>query len=110
MAGKSFKKTTSELFLTIPEPEKIEVEETQRKEIPVEYLPEPIRGALEKTATPEPIRAEHYQTRESKTKRVQLLMRPTTEKRLRESAQAQGISLNELINQIAEDYLEGKEA
>lgn len=44
--------------------------------------------------------------KESKTARLQLLVRPTTKERMRKLAAAQGISLNELINQILDEYVE----
>ena len=44
--------------------------------------------------------------REYKTERVQLLMRPTAKAALKQIANERGISLNELANQILEDYLE----
>ena len=47
--------------------------------------------------------SEHKQ--ESKTRRVQLLMRPGTVTTLQAKAKAQGISFNELLNLIAEEYL-----
>lgn len=45
---------------------------------------------------------------EFKTARVQLLIRPTIKNAIRSAAAAQGISLNELIGQILEQYAEGK--
>ena len=50
-----------------------------------------------------PLPSEHKQ--ESKTRRVQLLMRPGTVTTLQAKAKAQGISFNELLNLIAEEYL-----
>lgn len=44
--------------------------------------------------------------KESKTARLQLLVRPTTKERMRKLAAAQGISLNELVNQIFDEYVE----
>ena len=48
---------------------------------------------------------------ETKSERTQLLFRPTTKDTLREIAAARGISLNDLVNQILEEYIErqGKE-
>lgn len=45
---------------------------------------------------------------ETKSTRLQLLIRPTTKDALKEAAEAQGISLNELINQVLDDYIQGK--
>ena len=46
--------------------------------------------------------------RESKNQRTQILLRPTTKQTLRDMAEEQGKSLNELINSILEDYIDGK--
>lgn len=46
---------------------------------------------------------------ESKSARTQILLRPTTKEALRKAAEAQGISLNELINTVLDNYIEGKE-
>ena len=43
--------------------------------------------------------------RESKSKRLQLLVTPTTAANLKTAAAVQGISLNELCNRIFEEYL-----
>lgn len=45
-------------------------------------------------------------TKESKSVRMGLLIRPTTKKALRKAADMQGLSMNDLINQLIEDYLE----
>ena len=44
--------------------------------------------------------------KESKTARLQLLIRPTTKTRMRKLAAAEGISLNELVNQILDEYVD----
>lgn len=44
--------------------------------------------------------------KESKSERLQLLIRPTTKKRLKVEAIAQGVSVNDLVSTILEDYLE----
>lgn len=46
-------------------------------------------------------------TQEPKSQRVQLLIRPTTKQGIKEIAEAEGLSMNELINKILEDYLKG---
>lgn len=48
-------------------------------------------------------------TRESKSRRLQLLIRQYTYDGLKQSAAEQGISLNELANRIFEAYLKGVE-
>jgi len=44
--------------------------------------------------------------KESKSVRLQLLIRPTTKKRLKEAADAKKVSVNDLVSTILEDYLE----
>ena len=43
--------------------------------------------------------------RESKSERVQLLVRPATMKRLRKRAEEQDISVNELCNRLFDNYV-----
>jgi len=43
--------------------------------------------------------------KESKTERLQLLVRPATLKRLRRRAEEQDISVNELCNRLFENYV-----
>lgn len=45
--------------------------------------------------------------REGKSKRMQLLVTPTTASELRAVADREGLSLNELCNRIFETYLKG---
>ena len=44
--------------------------------------------------------------KESKTARLQLLIRPTTKDSMRKIAAAQGVSLNDLANTVFEEYIE----
>lgn len=44
--------------------------------------------------------------KESKTTRMQLLMRPLTKQALKRTADAKGVSMNDLVNDIIEEYLE----
>jgi hypothetical protein len=46
---------------------------------------------------------------EVKSKRFQLLLQPSMLKRLKDTATAQGISMNEVIHKALDQYLEGKE-
>lgn len=57
-------------------------------------------------------RAQHIEGSESYTKRVQLLMRPSTHAKAKQIAAAQGLSLNNFINGLIEGYVdqEGAEA
>lgn len=45
-------------------------------------------------------------TKESKTARMALLVRPTTKTALKKIADEQGLSMNDIINQLIEEYLE----
>lgn len=83
---KSFKSNAVENFLSdLPQEETETHVEPTRKKIPEKYLV----------------------PREYKSERMQLLVRPTTKKALKELAEENGISVNELINIIFEEYLEG---
>ena len=87
MAKKDFRKTAAELFIT-----------------PQEEKPEP-PAQPDKAAgfeVPKGYRLE----REYKTARMQLLIRPTTKEYIKKTAAAQGISMNDLINQILDEYAE----
>lgn len=69
--------------------------------------PEPERQAAEPTPRePEP-QAQRYtpHRREAKTRRMQILVKPSTYERLREKAEAEYTSLNDLINNAIEEYL-----
>jgi hypothetical protein len=44
--------------------------------------------------------------KETKSERMQLLVRPSIKKRLKAEAQAQGLSMNDLINNLLEEYIE----
>ncbi len=48
----------------------------------------------------------NYAFIETKSKRVQLLMQPSLHKRLKEAADAQGISFNEFVHRTLEQALE----
>ena len=46
--------------------------------------------------------------KESKSVRMTILIRPTVKTALKKSADSQGLSMNDLINQLIESYLEGQ--
>ena len=46
---------------------------------------------------------------ETKSKRVNLLMQPSIVERMKKTAQAKGLSLNEAINEAVKEYLEREE-
>lgn len=44
--------------------------------------------------------------KEYKTERMQLLVRPATKEAIKKAAAAQGLSMNDLVNQIFDEYIE----
>ena len=88
MAKKDFKKNTAEMFISTAaeEPE-------APKQIQGEGVTIPIGYKLVK---------------ENKSARLQLLIRPTTKEIIKKTAEAQGISVNDLINNILDEYAERK--
>ncbi len=44
--------------------------------------------------------------KENKSERMQLLVRPATKEAIRQAAAAQGLSMNDLVNQILDEYAE----
>ena len=46
--------------------------------------------------------------KECKTERMQLLIRPSTKKGLKVAAEQDGISVNELVNNILDEFIERK--
>ena len=46
--------------------------------------------------------------KENKSDRMQLLVRPTIKEAIKKEAAAQGVSMNDLVNCIFEEYLERK--
>ena len=46
--------------------------------------------------------------KENKSQRMQLLVRPALKDAIRAEAEAQGLSMNDLVNNIFEEYLERK--
>ena len=79
---KNFKKSTAEFFITEQAPE---AEPAQKKEY---EIPKGYRLI-----------------QEQKSVRLQLLIRPTTKEKIKEIAALHGESVNELINNILEDYI-----
>lgn len=88
---KDFKKTPAEMFISAAaEPQEQEAKETTSEQaqngvtIPKGYRLAP----------------------EQKSQRLQLLIKPSTKDGIKNAATMQGISVNELINNILEEYLE----
>ena len=89
MAKKDFK-NVNDLFITPVQP----------------AAPEPEKRETVRPARPAEIPAE---TQETKSDRLQLLIRPSTNKALAKEAKRKRISKNELINQILEAHTKGAE-
>ena len=85
MAKKDFKQNPAELFISAPE---------DAQEAP---------GQAQEGFT---IPQGYKLTRESKSLRMQLLVRPLTKEAIKAEADAQGVSMNDLVNTILEEYLE----
>lgn len=83
MAKKDFKKNPAELFIsTAEEPQAAPAQE----------------GAF--------IPKGYKLVKEPKSARLQLLVRPLTKEGIKRAAEAQGLSMNDLINQILDEYIE----
>lgn len=91
---KTFKTNPTELFLSAPA-----AHEPQQAE--------PAAAAAAQPATAAAIPQGYTLTRESKTKRLQLLIRPTTDTALQRIAAERGTSKNDLINQALEEFIKG---
>lgn len=85
--GKNFKKNPAELFISAAEEAPAETQQT----------PEGIT-----------IPKGYKLVKENKSERMQLLVRPATKAAIKAEADAQGLSMNDLINTIFEEYLERK--
>lgn len=103
MPKKNFKaQNPAEAFLTTPQEEKVEVVEPVKEENPA--------LSLKADTSKKPPQGYKYNPLyvETKSKRVQLLLQPSTQEALKEKAKEKGISFNELANEIFKAYLEGK--
>lgn len=92
MAKKDFKRSAAELFISTPQ------EAPRPKKEP----------AREKAGGDLPIGYKYELVREPKSERLQLLIRPTTKAAIKAAADREGVSVNELINNILEEYTQGK--
>jgi predicted DNA binding CopG/RHH family protein len=85
--AKNFKKNTAELFISAAdEPQEAPQTEQEGFSIPKGYR----------------------LAKEYKSERMQLLVRPALKEAIKQEAEAQGLSMNELVNTIFEEYLERK--
>ena len=85
MAKKDFKKNPAEMFIST-----------------AERQPEAAPANTESIVVPKG----YKMVREAKSQRMQLLVRPTTKDAIRKAAAAQGLSMNDLVNQILDEYAE----
>lgn len=83
MAKKDFKKSTAELFISTAD--------------------EPQEAPAQNAAV---IPKGYKLVKEPKSARLQLLVRPLTKEGIKRAAEAQGLSMNDLINQILDEYIE----
>ena len=88
MAKKEFK-TTSEMFLSTPAADQSATPVKEQGQLAAE------------------IPAGYKLVRESTPERAQFLLRPTTAAALKKAADERGISKNELVNQIIDEFLQG---
>lgn len=68
-------------------------------------------SAAEETPAPQPevsIPKGYKLVKENKSERMQLLVRPALKEAIRKAAEAQGLSMNDLVNNIFEEYIERK--
>lgn len=90
MAQKKSFKTPAEMFIS-------GAEQTAQ-----EYQAKPAQDAEQGFTIPKGYRL----AKEYKTERMQLLVRPTTKEAIKKAAAAQGVSMNDLINQLLDEYAE----
>lgn len=86
MARKDFKKNPAEMFISAAEEQQEAPQDAQAAGFTI-----PKGYRLEK---------------DYKSERMQLLVRPATKKAIRALAAEQGLSMNDLVNNIFEEYLE----
>ena len=79
---KDFKKNPVEMFISTEEPQE---------------MPAPEGVTIPKG---------YKLVKENKSERMQLLVRPATKEAIRQAAAAQGLSMNDLVNQILDEYAE----
>lgn len=86
---KTFKKNAAELFISAAE---------DQQEAPSRSEQETPAGVT--------IPKGYKLVKENKSERMQLLVRPTIKEAVKKEAEAQGLSMNDLVNNIFEEYLE----
>lgn len=99
MAKGTFKQNTAELFISAADPGQKtpgKTTGTKRKTVKKEAPQE----------TPQEVPKGYKLVKENKSERLQLLVRPYAKEEIKKLAKAQGISVNDLINGILEDYIE----
>lgn len=91
MAKKDFKKNTAELFISS-----------------AEDPPAPSDPKQVEQETGAAIPKGYKLVKENKSDRIHLLIRPTLKEDIKKEAAAQKVSVNDLINNVLEEYLERK--
>ena len=86
MAKKDFKKNPAEMFISAAEEQQEAPQDAQAAGF---TIPKGYRLV-----------------KENKSERMQLLVRPATKEAIKKAAAAQGLSMNDLVNNIFEEYLE----
>jgi predicted DNA binding CopG/RHH family protein len=101
MSKKSFKDNPALQFMSRPE----EVDKGAREEKREEKAPE-VREIKEVKAVVDEFMSLPPITFEAKSKRFNMLMRPSVFAKLKKTAEYRGTSVNDLINTIVESYME----
>ena len=106
MAKKSFVQGNPALqFISKPEETKEEPKKESKPVEPVKEKTEP--AAVIQTDAPEGYKVNPYYI-EKKTRRLQLLMQPSLHAKVKEAADADGVSVNDFIHKVLENYLKGE--
>jgi len=101
MSKKSFKDNPALQFMSRPEEVDRDTREEKREEKAVEVREiKEVKAAVDDFMTLPPIAFE------AKSKRFNMLMRPSTFTKLKKAADYRGTSVNDLINTIVESYME----
>lgn len=93
MAKKDFKKNPAAMFMSVAS-EDLAGADAEEK---MDQVEDPAAGLV--------IPKGYKLTKETKSERMQLLVRPTLKAELKAEAAAQGLSMNDLANNIFEEYM-----
>lgn len=98
MTKKDFRKNTAEVFISEETKQQAQDPKPQAQKTP---QPAQEAGLI--------IPKGYKLVKENKSQRMQLLVRPAIKDAIRAEAEAQGLSMNDLVNNIFEEYLERKD-